>query len=106
MTTLTTEQVVDRTVISYRRLDHWCRTGYIPSKANPPGYGRPRSWTERDVRQARALNALTLAGLGGRALLVASRAVSLADWTEPLTIRLTRHAVLVLDLPAIRQEAS
>ena len=48
------------TGISYRRLDHWCRAGYLDDTAT--GSGSRRMFTEREVDLIYAVRGLTRAG--------------------------------------------
>lgn len=53
----TTPQVVHLTGISYRRLDHWRRQGWITGEPEYMGSGFPRRWTPQDIERATELYA-------------------------------------------------
>lgn len=48
--------------ISFRQLDHWCRTGVVRPAINPTGRGNRRRWVFRDLVALRAIAALRQAG--------------------------------------------
>src|SRR5688572_8465749 len=52
------------TGITYRQLDHWCRTfGFVPSIADTSGIGSPRLFSRADVARCLAVRAFLDAGL-------------------------------------------
>ena len=59
-----TPEVVERTGLSYRQLDHWVRTRRItPSVVADQGSGSRRRWSESDVEFVLAVGARLAFGL-------------------------------------------
>jgi hypothetical protein len=49
---------------SYRQLDHWTRRGWLrPDNGCTPGSGRPRRWSDAELRVADIISRLRLAGI-------------------------------------------
>ena len=49
--------------LTYRRLDHWTRTGYLTCDKVNPGSGRPRTWPDEELAVATVMARLIEAGL-------------------------------------------
>lgn len=49
--------------LTYRRLDFWCRAGYVPGHEKPLGSGHERRFFEEDVERLRNLTVLSEFGL-------------------------------------------
>lgn len=57
------QTLIDRGVVTYRQLDHWCRRGYLHPKDPLPGSGNQRDWTADELRVAERMARLRRAGL-------------------------------------------
>src|SRR5262245_55620725 len=53
--TYTTSEVLAVLGVSFRKLDYWCRRGYIPGHFEPIGSGHRRCWTGSDLDRIRLL---------------------------------------------------
>lgn len=49
--------------ITYRQLDHWCRTGYLHPLESTPGSGKVRAFPPSDVALASLVKRLLDAGM-------------------------------------------
>lgn len=47
---------------SYRQLDYWARRGYLRLTQHKPGPGHAREWPDEEIRVARVMARLTVAG--------------------------------------------
>jgi len=55
--------LVDSGLVSYRRLDHWVRRGYLHPADAAPGSGYSRDWSADELRVAARMARLVNAGL-------------------------------------------
>ena len=46
---ISTPQIARWAGISYRQLDYWIRSGWIPGQNGRQGSGKPREWTSEQV---------------------------------------------------------
>jgi hypothetical protein len=77
---LTAPEFLDASGLSYRRLDHWTRLGYLRTDRPCPGSGFARTWPRAEVDVARRLARLADAGiLPERAVPVARGGQWIAD---------------------------
>jgi DNA-binding transcriptional MerR regulator len=64
MKSFTSTEVMARTGVSFRRLNHWATKGYvIPEGEQNPGSGIHRRWTEDELRRVQALEILSKVGV-------------------------------------------
>jgi hypothetical protein len=49
--------------LTYRRLDHWARSGYIRPNEETPGSGIARTWADEEVAVLRRMVRLVYAGM-------------------------------------------
>jgi DNA-binding transcriptional MerR regulator len=84
----------ETSTLSYRQMDHWTRLGLLHPQNPAPGSGHRRIWPEDELRVARVIAALRVAGVelptahriarqleqgGGRTELAPGLVLSLAD---------------------------
>jgi DNA-binding transcriptional MerR regulator len=66
--------------LTYRKIDFWCRSGYIPGHEGMTGSGFPRRFSPDQVRRLHALARLTAAGFTlNAAALIDDRATPLGE---------------------------
>jgi len=85
---LTLQAVLDRG-LTYRRLDHWTRQGWL----QPTRFSRNREWPQRELRIADLMRRLTDAGLTPEAAAQAAR----AHEDGRALVRLAPGVVLAID---------
>jgi len=85
-------EVCARTGVTYRQLDYWCRTGYMPDHEGY-GSGSVRQWTEEDVAYLTVFMKLVNAGLE---LKVADRIMK-SGLIDNGMVRLSDEVVLVFE---------
>jgi len=49
--------------LTYRRLDFWCRQGYLRPNEKDPGSGKARTWTTDEAEVVRRMTTLVSAGM-------------------------------------------
>lgn len=74
--TYTADDVVKATGLTYRKLDHWLRKGYLDVPDPMPGSGNPRTFTDDQLDHIGAVKALVDAGFSLR------WAAHIAHWPE------------------------
>lgn len=60
---VTTDDVVARTGITYRRLDHWARLGYLQVPVIGQGRGAGRDWPDKEIRAAVLIDRIAGSGI-------------------------------------------
>lgn len=60
---VTTDDVVQRTGITFRRLDHWARLGYLQVPVVGKGKGAGREWPDKEIRAAVLIDRITKGGI-------------------------------------------
>lgn len=61
------DEILRRTGISYRQLDHWTRQGYLHPETPAKGCGTRREWTNDEIQVAARMAELVRAGLTRKA---------------------------------------
>lgn len=70
---LTLEQVL-KNGLTYRRLDHWTRVGYLrPARRGGTGTGHVRQWPQEELQVADLMRRLVDAGLTAGVAAIAAR---------------------------------
>lgn len=59
----TSDQMLDRTGISYRQLDHWTRKGWLVADDGTPGTGNVRHWEFNEFMVALVMRAMGKMGI-------------------------------------------
>ena len=60
---ISTDDVVARTGITFRRLDHWARLGYLQVPVTGQGKGKGREWPDKEIRAAVLIDRITKGGI-------------------------------------------
>lgn len=60
---VTTDDVVEMTGITYRRLDTWARLGYLDVPVYGSGKGAGRDWPDKEITAALLIDKMSKAGL-------------------------------------------
>jgi DNA-binding transcriptional MerR regulator len=58
-----TDQLINRSGLTYRQVDHWCARGYLRPDEAHPGVGYARNFTADEVRIAVVMARLTRKGI-------------------------------------------
>ncbi len=100
---VTTDDVVEMTGITYRRLDSWARLGYL--EVPIVGYGKNggRDWPDKAITAAMLIDKMTKAGIQPiKACRVARAIVDNPDETKPKrSVRIGTGVWLVIDTEGV-----
>jgi len=100
---ITTDDVVEMTGITYRRLDSWARLGYLRVPVIGRGKGSSRDWTDTEITAAMLIDKMTKAGIQPiKACRVARVIVDNQDELKPKrSVRIGTGVWLVVDTEGV-----
>ena len=102
---MNSDQMLDRTGISYRQLDHWTRKGWLQAADGTPGTGNMRRWKHDEWMVALVMSAMGQMGIRAEKAAPVARA-AVKFWTrsgEVYTTDMLPGLRMEIDYPAIER---